>query len=190
MPPCSSSRPSANSELKSANLDLDLANRRVRDSYRDLQLANERERARFDLALEAIKTFHSGVSEDVLLKEKQFDGLRTKLLGGATAFYNRLEDLLKTQADRRSRAALGQAYHDIGELTARIGSQTEALAALRRGLELRLALASEPGASDEAKTRGGLQPDRGGRRARGDRRSRGSVRVVRARAEPSRAPCP
>jgi serine/threonine-protein kinase len=145
----------ANSKLKSANLDLDLANRRVRDSYRDLQLANQRERARFDLALEAIKMFHSGVSEDVLLKEKQFDGLRTKLLGGATAFYNRLEDLLKTQADRRSRAALGQAYHDIGELTARIGSQTEALAALRRGLELRLALASEPGACDEAKLEAG-----------------------------------
>ena len=141
----------ANSELKAANAELDLANRRVSDSYRDLQLANQRERARFDLALEAIKMFHSGVSEDLLLKEKQFDGLRSKLLGGATVFYNRLEDLLKTQADRRSRAALGQAYHDIGELTARIGSQTEALANLRRGLELRLALASEPDASDEAK---------------------------------------
>jgi hypothetical protein len=81
----------ANSEPKSANLDLDLANRHVRDSNRDLELANQWERARFDLALEAIKTFHSGVSEDVLIKEKQFDGLRTKLLDGATAFYNRLE---------------------------------------------------------------------------------------------------
>ena len=50
----------------------------------------------------------------MLLKEKQFDGLRTKLLRGATTFYVRLEDLLKEQADRRSRAALGQAYHEIG----------------------------------------------------------------------------
>ena len=41
----------------------------------------------------------------------------------ATSFYKRLEDLLKEQADQRSRASLGQAYHDIGELTAKIGSQ-------------------------------------------------------------------
>jgi serine/threonine-protein kinase len=141
----------ANSDLKSANLELARANRRASDANRDLQLANQRERTRFDLALEAIKTFHSGVSEDVLLKEKQFEGLRSKLLRGATDFYQRLETVLKEAADRRSRGALGQAYHDIGELTAKIGSQAEALAALRRGLELRLALASEPGADDTSK---------------------------------------
>jgi len=141
----------ANAYLKTANFDLALANQRAREANRELELANQRERARFDLALEAIKTFHSGVSQDVLLKEKQFDGLRTKLLRGATEFYHRMEDLLKEQADRRSRSALAQAYHDIGELTARIGSQTEALLALRRGLELRLSLASEPGAGDTAK---------------------------------------
>ncbi len=142
----------ANADLLSANLDLELANRRANDANRDLQLANARERARFDLALEAIKTFHGGVSEELVLKEKQFDGLRTKLLRGATDFYRRLEDLLAGQADRRSRAALGQAYHDIGELTAKIGSQAEALAALRRGRELRMALAAEAG-SDAASKR-------------------------------------
>jgi serine/threonine protein kinase len=35
-----------------------------------LRAANERERERFDLAMDAIKTFHTGVSEDVLLKEE------------------------------------------------------------------------------------------------------------------------
>ena len=141
----------ANADLLSANLDLELANRRTNDANRDLQLANARERARFDLALEAIKTFHGGVSEELVLKEKQFDGLRTKLLHGATDFYRRLEDLLAGQADRRSRAALGQAYHDIGELTAKIGSQAEALAALRRGLELRMDLAAEAGSDTASK---------------------------------------
>ncbi len=53
-----------------------------------------------------------------------------KLLAGAADFYERLEGLLKNQADRRSRAALGQAYHEMGELTAKIGSHSEALAAL------------------------------------------------------------
>jgi serine/threonine-protein kinase len=141
----------ANASLKAANLDLAKANQRASDANRDLRLANARERARFDLSLEAIKTFHAGVSEDLLLKEKQFDSLRTKLLRGATDFYQRLEDLLKSQADHRSRAALGQAYHDIGELTAKIGSQAEAMSALKRGLDLRLALAGEPGADPSSK---------------------------------------
>ena len=140
----------ANSKLRSANLDLALAIQNTEAVNGALEDANDRERARFELALEAIKTFHGQVSEDLLLRERQFDGLRTRLLHGATAFYQRLEGLLKVQADRRSRAALGQAYHDIGELTAKIGSQTEALAALKRGLELRLALAAEPGASEQA----------------------------------------
>ena len=140
-PFCSSRR--VPTPLKSANLELAAANQRASDANRDLLLANTRERARFELSLEAIKTFHAGVSEDLLLKEKQFGGLRTKLLRGATDFYDRLEGLLAGQADHRSRAALGQAYHDIGELTARIGSQADALAALKRGTELRLALATE-----------------------------------------------
>jgi serine/threonine-protein kinase len=134
----------ANASLKAANVNLAEANQRASDANRELRLANSRERARFDLSLEAIKTFHAGVSEDLLLKEKQFDGLRTKLLRGATDFYQRLEDMLKGQADRRSRAALGQAYHDIGELTGKIGSQAEAMSALKRGRDLRIALAAEP----------------------------------------------
>ena len=36
--------------------------------------------ARYDLAVEAIKTFHTGVSEDFLLKEDQFKDLRDRLL--------------------------------------------------------------------------------------------------------------
>jgi len=145
----------ANASLKSANHDLARANQRASDANRDLVLANTRERARFDLSLEAIKTFHGGVSEDLLLKEKQFDGLRTKLLRGATDFYQRLEDLLEGQADRRSRAALGQAYHDIGELTAKIGSQREAMSTLKRALELRLALAAEPSSDAATKLEAG-----------------------------------
>jgi eukaryotic-like serine/threonine-protein kinase len=137
----------ANTELKSANLDLALSNRLAQVANRALVVANERERARFELTLEAIKTFHGEVSEDLLLREKQFDGLRNRMLMSATDFYRRLEELLKVQADERSRAALGEAYHDVGELTAKIGSQPLALAALKRGLELRLALAHDPGAS-------------------------------------------
>ena len=45
-----------------------------------LTQANNEVQARFTLAMDAVKAYHSGVSEDLLLKEKGFDTLRTKLL--------------------------------------------------------------------------------------------------------------
>ena len=92
----------------------------------------------------------------------------------------------RAQADRHSRAALGQAYHDIGELTAKIGSQTEALAALQRGLELRLALAAEPGADAAVQPGRGREPDRRRRPAGGDRRSHRGAGLLRAGPRPAR----
>jgi serine/threonine-protein kinase len=108
---------------------------------RDLEAANDSERARFDLAMEAIKSFHTGVSEDLLLKEPQFQGLRTRLLHGARTFFGRLEALLRDRTDRRSRRAMGQAYDDLAALTDQIGSKPEALELYRRGLALRRELA-------------------------------------------------
>src|SRR5208283_3392527 len=80
----------ANCSLILKNSELEALSLRAVNSMRDLERANRRERARFELALEAIKTFHAGVSKDLLLKEKQFDGLRTRLLRGATDFYHRM----------------------------------------------------------------------------------------------------
>src|SRR5262249_4128717 len=51
----------ANASLKSANIGLAEANQRASDANRELVLANSRERARFELSLEAIKTFYGGV---------------------------------------------------------------------------------------------------------------------------------
>jgi tetratricopeptide (TPR) repeat protein len=113
-------------------------------------LADERERARFELAMEAIQTFHTGVSEDVLLKQDQFKGLQKRLLGGAAEFYGKLRKLLEGQADAWSRRALGQAYHELGLLTEKIGSQKEALQVHRQALAIRRELAATPGADTEA----------------------------------------
>ena len=49
--------------------------------------------------MEAIKLFHGEVSEDLLMKEKQFAGLRTRLLKGAADFYGKLEGLFEGQDD-------------------------------------------------------------------------------------------
>ena len=95
----------ANADLKRANTDLGVANAKVTSANADLRAANERERQRFDLAMEAIGLFHGEVSEDLLLKEKSFAGLRAKLLKGAADFYGKLERLLEGQADPQSRGA-------------------------------------------------------------------------------------
>ena len=128
-----------------------------------------RERARFDLALEAIKTFHSGVSEELVLKEKQFDGLRTKLLRGATDFYRRLEDLLAGEPDRRSaRCWAGLSRHRRADGQDRLAG---------RGPDGTAAWAGAPngpggrrGARRLPEAGRGAEPDRGRRPAGGQRR--------------------
>jgi serine/threonine-protein kinase len=102
-----------------------------------LLAANEREKARFDLAMEAIQTFHTGVSTDVLLKRKEFAELRGKLLGGARVFYDKLKDLLESQTDRRSRDALAEAYSEVGRLVSAIGSKRDALTAYEQARAIR-----------------------------------------------------
>jgi eukaryotic-like serine/threonine-protein kinase len=113
-----------------------------------LKASNDRERARFLLSMEAIKMFHSGVSDDVLLKRTEFVVLRNKLLRGALSFYGRLEKLLETQADRGSQEDLAGVYVEVGDLTRTIGSRDEALDACLRALAIRQKLANGSPAAD------------------------------------------
>jgi serine/threonine protein kinase len=112
----------------------------------NVQLARSRAavQARYDLAVRAIRTFHTGVSEDVLLKEEQFKELRDRLLGSAGDFYDNLGTLLEGESDPGSRRALVQAEFEVAELTAKVGRRDAALAAHRRVLALREALAARP----------------------------------------------
>ncbi len=144
----------ANADLKAANADLAVATAKVTRANTELAASNQRERARFELAQEAIKMFHTGVSEDLLLKQKEFGALRIKLLRGAQEFYRKLEGLLGGQADRDSRLALGRAYHEVGELTRQLDSAKDALAMHQRALALFEDLASEAPADSELAARG------------------------------------
>jgi serine/threonine-protein kinase len=128
------------------------ANSELTRSNDALAAANERERARFALAMDAVKLFHGEVSEDLLLKEKPFEGLRTRLLRGAAGFYNKLEGLLAGQTDRPSRRALAQAYDELAELTEKIGAKPDALAVRRKALAVRRVLANGPGADAATRT--------------------------------------
>jgi tetratricopeptide (TPR) repeat protein len=117
------------------------------------ELADEQTKvqARFELARKAIATFHTGVSEDVLLKNDQFTELRTRLLKEAAGFYGDLEKLLEGQTDGKSRRLLAAGYFQLGELTEKIGSQAEALAVHRKALAVRRELAAQPGADVETR---------------------------------------
>jgi serine/threonine protein kinase/tetratricopeptide (TPR) repeat protein len=107
--------------------------------------------ARFDMAMKAIALFHTGVSEDMLLKNPEFKELRTKLLKEAARFYADLEKLLAGQTDAKSRRTLAEGYFQLGELTRKIGDHKEALAVQRKALALRRELAAAPGADVETR---------------------------------------
>jgi serine/threonine-protein kinase len=133
----------ANLWLREANINLGIANAKVSRANSELQAAGERERQRFDLAIEAIRRYHTDVSEDFLLKQDQFRDLRDRLLHDAIEFYRKLEDVLSSQTDARSRRALARAYEEVGDLTGKIGSIAESLEAHRKALEVRRTLAWE-----------------------------------------------
>jgi serine/threonine-protein kinase len=106
--------------------------------------------ARYDLAVEAIRTFHTGVTEDFLLREEKFKDLRDRLLKSASDFYGKLGALLGKETDFASRRALAAANFELAELTATVGRNADALAAHRAVLAARRALAGEAGAGASA----------------------------------------
>ena len=117
------------------------------------ELAEQRAEAeaRFDLARKAIATFHTGVSEDALLKNREFTELRARLLKEAAGFYGDLEKMLAQKTDAKSQRLLAAGYYDLGQLTDKIGDKNEALAVQRRALALRRELAARPDADAEAR---------------------------------------
>ncbi len=113
-----------------------------------LAAANARVAQRYALAMEAIQTFHTGVSEDFLLKEETLKELRDRLLGSAAGFYGKLGGLLGQESDVASRRALYQANFELADLTAKVGRPEAALAAHRTVLAARRALAAELAADE------------------------------------------
>jgi serine/threonine-protein kinase len=146
----------ANAQL-SASLNRETtANRALAASNDELTRAKVVTQARYDLAVAAIKTFHTGVSEDFLLKEEKFKDLRNRLLKSAQDFYGKLGVLLRKETDLDSRRSLLQANYEVAELTVKVGRAEDALGAHRAMLAAREALAAEPGAEVAARVDVGL----------------------------------
>jgi eukaryotic-like serine/threonine-protein kinase len=134
-----------------ANRKLEAKNDELAAKNAELAAEQDKVQARFETAQKAIALFHTGVSEDMLLKNDQFKELRTKLLKEAAGFYADLEKLLAGQTDAKSRRLLAAGYDQLGELTEKIGSQPEALAVHRQALAIRRALAAAAGANVETR---------------------------------------
>jgi serine/threonine-protein kinase len=126
----------------------DIARALDRETRANAELARSKAavQARYDLAVEAIKAFHTGVSEDFLLKQNQFRELRDRLLRSAEVFYAKLSSLLGKETDAASRQALLASNFELAELTSKVGSKEDALNAHRAVLAGREELAAEPGA--------------------------------------------
>jgi serine/threonine-protein kinase len=112
----------------------------------DLEAASAKVQARYDLAVDAIQTFHTGVSEDFLLKQDQFKELRDRLLKSAADFYIKLSALLGQDSALEARRALAASSFELAELTGKVGRKEDALAAHRGALAARETLATGPGA--------------------------------------------
>ena len=128
-----------------------MANSALATTNAELTRAKEAVQARYDLAVDAIKTFHTGVSEDFLLREPKFKDLRDRLLESASDFYEKLGSLLGKETDTASRRALASAEFEVASLTGAVGRTDLALAAHRRVLAAREALPADPQATDEIK---------------------------------------
>ncbi len=117
------------------------------------ELAGEQAKvqARFDMAVKAIETFHTGVSQEALLKNPQLRELRTKLLRQAAGFYTDMETLLAGQTDAKSRTTLATGYIQLAKLTDKIGDKKAAVAVFRKALAVRRELAAAPGADVETR---------------------------------------
>lgn len=105
--------------------------------------AKQQAERRFALALDAIENYYTGVSEDLLLKQTEFDELRNKLLQGSLSFYEKLRKELEPAQDLKSRSALADAYDAIARTCNDLGFQDRAFQAYEAAIELRKALIDE-----------------------------------------------
>ncbi len=140
----------ANARLAASLVRETNANAALNEANGQLTKSRAAVQARYELATDAIKTFHTGVSEDFLLKEEKFKDLRDRLLKSASDFYGKLGALLGKETDLASRRALAQANFELSDLTDKVGRKEDALKAHRAALAARETLAAEPGAGAAA----------------------------------------
>ncbi len=121
------------------------ANQRLRFSRDGEREARQFADIQTGLAMDAVRDYHIGVSQDALLKQPTLTELRTRLLRTPHQFYARLIGTLENgrRDDPVTLARLAAACFELGKLTAEIGSRDDAIASHRQALEIRKSLAND-----------------------------------------------
>lgn len=120
-----------NAEADTAR-SLDIA-KQLADNAQEQRIKSEE---RFELALDAIRNYHEGISQDLILGDRQFSDIRERLLSNSVTFYDRLVASLKSESDPAARLALAKALYRLGLINAKIGNREKSQAAYDRSIEL------------------------------------------------------
>ena len=85
--------------------------------------------------MDAIRTYHTGITQDALLRQPELKELRNSLLLGAHDFYRRLKENLEGRRSNNpaTRLKLAEACLELGRLAGQISSNEDARASLRAG---------------------------------------------------------
>ena len=134
------------------------ANTALADANDELMRSKAAVQARYDLAVEAIKTFHTGVSEDFLLKQDQFKELRPAAEIGSPTSTASSEPAL--QGDRRGFAAgAGKGQLRGGRPDEKVGRKEDAPGSAPRGAGLPRGAGKRPGGRSGSEGRRRPKPD-------------------------------
>jgi eukaryotic-like serine/threonine-protein kinase len=142
-----------NAELADEKAKVDAANRDLEKANHEIAAEKVKVEKRFELAQQAIRTYHTGVSEEAVLAEPELVELRKRLLSGAATFYTELQQLLDKETDRNSRQMLANGYFDLGTLLNSLGDSALSMSVHRKSLELRRSLAEDTEATESDRVR-------------------------------------
>lgn len=118
----------AEGQRKKAETATDLA----RQAQREAQAKALEAENRFQLALDAIENYHSGVTGDFLLRQPQFQSLRDNLLKSAISFYQALQTQLEESASPDHQAELARALGKLATMLKTVGAVDDARTAFAK----------------------------------------------------------
>jgi serine/threonine-protein kinase len=116
------------------------ANRELSASLDREQSARSEAGEHAGIALRAIDSFYSGVSEDVMLRRPELEDLRRRLLGTALRFYEKfagaLENTMGQPVDTGRRTEIARALERVASLQALLGDKDQAIASRRKAIAI------------------------------------------------------
>jgi serine/threonine-protein kinase len=116
------------------------ANQELKAALGRETIARDDATERLSLAQDALQSFYSGISEDVILRRPELTDLRQRLLGTALGFYEKLERSLEKQAaqtkDPLAMRNMARALDRVASLQSLLGNRDEAIRIRRKVVDI------------------------------------------------------